>query len=183
MERKYIMQLPRGAKVSSTDIKYEDGKIVLTAQLEEWRPKDGDICFAETSSRDQKFIIIFGHNDCSLEYNVSRKDKWTLKEDWQWSYSRIRPATEEERKKLFDAMAKEGKRWNAEKKVVENMRWRAKKGEIYYALTLSCDVDTVIETGKLDDKRYNSGNYFKTEKAAEKVAEQIREIFKNSKAE
>lgn len=41
----------------------------------------------------------------------------------------------------------------------------------------------MIEAGTLDDKRYNSGNYFKTEKAAEKVAEQIREIFKNSKAE
>lgn len=33
----------------------------------------------------------------------------------------LRPATEEERQKLFDAMAKGGKRWNAEKKVVEDI--------------------------------------------------------------
>lgn len=46
MERKYVMQLPRGAKVSSTDIKCEDGKIVLTAQIikeEKYEPQDGDI--------------------------------------------------------------------------------------------------------------------------------------------
>lgn len=30
---------------------------------------------------------------------------------------------------------------------------------------------------------YKQGNYFRTREAAERVAEQIREIFKNSKAE
>lgn len=34
-----------------------------------------------------------------------------------------------------------------------------------------------------DDERYNRGNYFKGREAAEKAAEQIREIFKNSKPE
>ena len=43
----------------------------------------------------------------------------------------IRIATEEERQKLFDAMANEGKRWNAEKKVVEDIPkpHEFKKGE------------------------------------------------------
>lgn len=34
-----------------------------------------------------------------------------------------------------------------------------------------------------DDVRYESGNYFRTYEAAKKVADQIKEIFKNSKAE
>ena len=50
MERKYVMQLPRGAKVSSTDVSYEDGKIVLTAQLEEWEPEEGGICYLKTNN-------------------------------------------------------------------------------------------------------------------------------------
>ena len=33
----------------------------------------------------------------------------------------LRPATEDEKQKLFDAMAKQGRRWNAEKKVVEDI--------------------------------------------------------------
>ena len=45
-----------------------------------------------------------------------------------------RPATDEEKQQLFDAMAKAGKRWNAEKKVVEDIseqqKLRAFKSEI-----------------------------------------------------
>ena len=43
----------------------------------------------------------------------------------------LRPATEEERQRLFDAMAEKGKRWNAEKKVVEDIPkpYEFKKGE------------------------------------------------------
>ena len=35
----------------------------------------------------------------------------------------------------------------------------------------------------IDNSFYTSGNYFKTREAAEKAAKQLREIFKNSKAE
>ena len=66
---------------------------------------------------------------------------------------------------------------------MEDVRWRAKEGGVYYAVSLSCEVTAETECSKLDDKRYNGGNYFKTREAAEIVAEQIREIFKNSKAE
>ena len=43
----------------------------------------------------------------------------------------IRPATKDEKQMLFDAMAKGGKRWNAEKKVVEDIPkpYEFKKGE------------------------------------------------------
>ena len=43
----------------------------------------------------------------------------------------IRPATKDEKQMLFDAMAKQGKRWNAEKKVVEDIPkpYEFKKGE------------------------------------------------------
>ena len=43
----------------------------------------------------------------------------------------IRPATKDEKQKLFDAMAKKGMRWNAEKKVVEDIPkpYEFKKGE------------------------------------------------------
>ena len=36
---------------------------------------------------------------------------------------------------------------------------------------------------RTDCALYNAGNYFRTREAAEKVAGQIRDIFKNSKAE
>ena len=79
---------------------------------------------------------------------------------------------------------KEGKRWNAEKKCVEDLpRWRAGAGGIYYVVNEHGDVSRTEEKYASYDKwLYDFGNYFHTREAAEKVAEQIREIFKNSKA-
>ena len=115
-----------------------------------------------------------------------------------------RPSTEEEKKLLIEKLAKKGKRWNPETKAIEDVRWRAEVGETFYYI----DIDCMINSMRRDDfryswKRYDSlaeqledermgnieymlwkkGNYFKTREAAEKVAGQIRGIFKNSKAE
>ena len=91
----------------------------------------------------------------------------------------------EENQLLFDALAKEGKRWNAEKKCIEDLpRWRAKENETYYFIAIDVEVmDDIEDGGCVDDACYSVGNYFKTREAAECVAKQIREIFKNSKPE
>lgn len=91
----------------------------------------------------------------------------------------------EENQLLFDALSKEGKRWNAEKKCIEDLpRWRAKANETYYFIAIDVEVvDDIEDGGCVDDACYSVGNYFKTREAAERVAKQIREIFKNSKAE
>lgn len=191
MERKYIMQLPRGAKVSSTDIKYEDGKIVLTAQLEEWKPQDGEICYVRDISGYESIFIKRDDYYNTASYYVSFDDNTILYVNSGFVVDNkeidvLRPATEEERKKLFDAMTKEGKRWNAEKKVVEDVRWRAKKGEPYYFLTFAAfNVFNAIRerNSELDDANYNKCNYFKTEEAARIAGNQILELLKNSKAE
>lgn len=44
----------------------------------------------------------------------------------------VRYATEKEKTKLFDSLAKEGKRWNAEKKVIENIKPKPKKENATY---------------------------------------------------
>lgn len=112
----------------------------------------------------------------------------------------IRPATEREKKILIDQLEKVNKKWNPETKRIEDVRWRTgiccpyyyinpfgdveydKRLEIFDPETMYSDKDLEV-IGYTDDNFYNSGNYFKTRKAAEKVAEQIREIFKKSKAE
>lgn len=91
----------------------------------------------------------------------------------------------EENQLLFDALAKEGKRWNADKKCIEDLpRWRAKANETYYFISIDVEVMDNIEYGySVDDACYSAGNYFKTREAAERVVRQIREIFKDSKPE
>ena len=91
----------------------------------------------------------------------------------------------EENQLLFDALSKEGKRWNADKKCIEDLpRWRAKANETYYFIAIDVEVmDDIEDGGCVDDACYSAGNYFKTREAADRVAGQIREIFKDSKPE
>lgn len=186
MNKTYKIQLPRNKEAQNIKTNIKDGTIEVEVELnEKWEPKDGEICYARTSSKLQKFIIIYNHREYSLERGVFNKDKWSLHKYGNWIYSYLRPATDSEKQLLFDALAKEGKMWDAERKqVVDLPRWRAEKGGIHYGIGLDGNVYSVIDAYDYNDNsRYRQGNYFKTKEAAERVAEQIRKIFKNSKAE
>lgn len=117
----------KGYRLVLTDIEEQ-----IIEEKKKYEPQDGDICFAETDTREQKFIIIYKGNSYSLA--DLHGTGWKLRKGASWAYSYIRPATDEEKQKLFDAMAKAGKRWNAEKKVVESIQepeeLRAVKSEI-----------------------------------------------------
>lgn len=173
------VNVPEGCTAS---IEQKNGFLIVSFEPKEekWEPKDGDII-----SFGKRGIGIFKRYDYSghTDY-VAYVDELCFDES-DWVKENMRPATEEEKKRLFDALAKEGKRWNSETKQIEDFpRWRALHGDNYYSIGSMLTVDPQTEIGfSTDDKHYNAGNYFKTREAAEKVAEQIREIFKNSKAE
>lgn len=82
----------------------QDGDIVA------WKDKDddGDSAVSIYKAKHRSYITLFVTGCCFVP-------EGTL------AMGIVRPATEDEKQKLFDAMAKEGKRWNAEKKVVEDI--------------------------------------------------------------
>lgn len=177
MEQNFKIAVPEGC---TAEIKQEKGFLVVTFEPKEWEPKDGDvIAFGIRGIGIFKAYDSIGHE----EY-ATYVDELHFNETG-WVDDNMRPATEEEKQRLFDALAKKGKRWNAEEKRIEDLpRWRALYNENYYLIGSGLTVDCQSEIGhSVDDKRYYAGNYFKTREAAEKVAKQIREIFKNSKAE
>lgn len=185
MNKTYKIQLPRNKEAQNIKANIRNGTIEVEVELKEkWEPRDGEICFAMTSSGMWKFILIYGKSDWPCIYNESDSG-WVLDYRTNWSYSIIRPATDSEKQMLFEALAKEGKMWDAQKKAVVDLpRWRAEKGDFYYNVEFKGKVYYAIEEYEnCDNLHYRQGNYFKTKEAAEKVAEQIREIFKNSKAE
>ena len=187
------VKVPEGITEFSVNINGETATVVYetkteeTGKKEEWQPQDGDfiafginerepmIAIFKCKESDDTFSahIILGPHDVLITLHSG------------WLKNHMRPATKAEKRRLDDALTKTGKRWNADKKCVEDLpRWRANYGEHYYYVKYSCCVIRDIEVhGIGDDKCYECGNYFKTEEAAERVANQIREIFKNSKAE
>ena len=191
MEQKFKIQVPDGC---SAKIEQQDGFLVVVFEpnkKEKWVPKDGDIY-----TTDNNGIGIYNANYKAIRniipfYCGLREDGslYIHKQDGDNSgfgyFDNMRPATDDEKQRLFDALAKEGKRWNAETKQIEDLpRWRAKIGEKYYFVGDCLDVDFNSENSdKFDDSYYAADNYFKTEEAAERAAEKIRKILKESEAE
>ena len=104
-----------------------------------YEPQDGDICFVEASD-GYCSIFIYKNGFHRANYYASLDtDKGCLTLLFTTGghvvanskITVLRLATEDEKQKLFDAMAKQGKRWNAEKKVVEDIPkpYEFKKGE------------------------------------------------------
>ena len=115
-----------GYRLVLTDIEQQ---IIEERKKAEWKPQDGDIVawsngeipeFAISIYKEKTYtyITLFTNGECNSSPNPK-------------NMKIIRPATEDEKQKLFDAMAKGGKRWNAEKKVVEDIPkpYEFKKGE------------------------------------------------------
>ena len=114
-----------GYRLVLTDI---ERQIIEERKKAEWEPQDGD-------------IIAFGYKAVGIFRNFEQsgfhRDYVTLSEttlvfdEGGWILDKLRPATEEEKQSLFHEMAKAGKRWNAEKKVVEDIPkpHEFKKGE------------------------------------------------------
>ena len=192
------LNIPDGAIKVTVEIG-EDGTAVARYEKpevnveEKFQPKDGDILYR--NSLTENIVIYKGTNErgAILSYAGMTTflgiDKVSVFQTPSTGYGLtkdyIRPATEAEKQRLFDALAKKGKRWNADKKCIEDLpRWRAKANETYYSIGIDVEVIENKEYGgSEDDACYSAGNYFKTREAAERVAKQIREIFKDSKPE
>lgn len=101
-----------------------------TLEVEKAQPefKDGDILFVKCEERD--FIEIFNYSKKNGDlYDHASLDSSTHNLDISGKYrickdeiTEIRYATEEEKQQLFDALAKEGKAWDAEKKQIVDLK-------------------------------------------------------------
>ena len=106
----------------------ESGDDSLMELVEEPKYKDGDFVVNEAGS-----ILIFRKKDEDRIYDhayLARDGRLLICPEHPTISGIKRHATEEEKQKLLDALAKEGKRWNAEKKCIEDISVRKfKKGD------------------------------------------------------
>ena len=100
-----------------------------TLEIESAQPefKDGDVLFVKCEKQD--FIEIFNHSKKNGDlYDHASLDTTTQNLDISGKYriykdeiTEIRIATEEEKQQLFDALAKKGMTWDAEKKMIVDL--------------------------------------------------------------
>lgn len=189
MKKTYKISLPKGASICTIETNENNGVLEVTVGIEKkYEPKDGDVVYSP-GIFDGVIAIYAGTNETGgiMTYAALHGQRLqTVVSERGWGYtSDYRPANEAEKQLLFNALAEQGKRWNAEKKCIEDLpRWRAEESESYYYVDLSFNVRKTDDLRSYGDNNlYEAGNYFRTREAAEKIASQILDIFKNSKAE
>lgn len=117
MEKTYKITLPKWAEATNITTDVTDGVLEVTVGFEEkYVPKDGDVV-----SCNGVVAIYYGTNNTGgiMTYAALHEQRIQTKVcGIGWGYTcNYRPATEAEKQRLFDALAKQGKRWNAEKKL------------------------------------------------------------------
>lgn len=189
------LNIPEGCKAVTVKV---DGEKVITEfepKEEKWKPKDGDFYSIDNADNTTSTAIYNGKYTprygglVPFYCGTNIMGKLVMNVPQQTTgfgyFNGIRPATEKEKQRLFDALAKEGYRWNPEKKELEELpRWRADiNGKYYIVNEYGYPEPYFDERETVNDNHHEYGNYFRTEEAAERVTVKIREIFKNSKAE
>ena len=188
MGKTYKFTLPQNKEVENTNVRVENGELLVNVGFKEkFQPKDGEFLVSSCGK-----VFIYNGLSTRMNYGVycgvnannnidvcPFSSGWTKKEGCRY-------ATPEEKADFLKRL--EGKkhlRWNAEKKCLEDIRWQPKEGELFWFVGTYLDVYSThyVSSFSPDFLRVKTLNCFRTEEAAKKVADQIKEIFKNSKAE
>lgn len=196
MKKTYKNQLPNNIEVKSTNVRIENNNLFVDVEFKEkFVPKFGDIVkilFDDSPYERNYMICIYPDKDFVEDDHFFDLPFLTLNgrliiDDAGGSrfYCDIVPASDSEKQELFDKLAEVGKKWNPVTKQIENIRWIPKQGEEYWFITENFNFKwTRFNKFEADDLyRADHNNCFKTEEAAKKVAKQMKEILKNSKAE
>lgn len=146
-----VITIEKEPKFKDGDIFFNDGVIGI------YRNGGGDRIFYHCALMDVRLFL--GENKPSY---------------FGWDED-ARLATDEEKERLFDALKLKCLHWNAEKKKIEKIRWRAEKEGSYFLITPSLKVVTVEENGhSIDDDIFSVYNYFRTQEQAEEAAELVK---------
>jgi hypothetical protein len=155
--------------------------------------KDGDVvvyCYGEDATT---IAVLQGEVDTISKYlfiedyvSLDSVEGLLLDSNYTDAATDVRYATEEEKQKLFDALAKEGKAWDAEKKAVVDLKWKPKIGDDYYA-PLYTNNKVFSPCGYswcnslFDTNLQNRGWVFRTNEECEAYCERLNEAIEGVK--
>lgn len=164
-------------------IEVVDGVMVVSPKEETFEPKDGDVVFSGCS-----LISIFKEmtSYTSLASYVSLNKGELIKGFDFWSASNIRPATEEEKQKLFDRLKEEGYDWKADTKELVKLRWMPKAYNEYY-YPVWCAIDrfkpclTAWLNTQTDRVTYEYGWVFRTKEECKQFCSRLNQAIEGVK--
>lgn len=180
------VRIKQGEEMIDATIEMVDGVMVVSPKEVKFEPKDGDVII---SGGDTRFVAIFKRmkEEYSFYYYallVLDGDKRPQLNSWA-SFLNVRPATEEEKQKLFDKLAEEGLAWDNEKKEIVKLKWKPREEEGYYVpLFDNFKFETYLsrwDENEVDYEFYNMGLVFKTEQECQEFCDKLNQAINQVK--
>ena len=150
-----------------------------------FEPKDGDVITCTNSCCAYTLIVKKISVDIVDHYAILINNDRLKVGDYS-RFRNLRPATKEEKKRLFDKLAEEGYEWKPDTKELVKLKWKPKEGEYFYFPI--CSVLTCIFT--TNGTMYNSGRdkslldngwCFKTAEECDQFCRQLNQAIKGVK--
>ena len=184
------VKIKQGSEMLDATIEMVDGVMVVSPKEVKFEPKDGEIVTVTTKS-DMSYTCFFkGYvNGCiysygGLSYSLNRffdDDLVCCSKQLETIY----PATEEEKKKLFDKLKEEGYEWKAETKELVKLKWKPSMYDPYYIpFYETCEfipMGTNWNGRNKDNIRYNKGLCFKIEEECQEFCNRLNSCISSIK--
>ena len=168
----------------------ENGVMVVSPKEVKFVPKDGDILSCFFRDEYQGTFVFEEASECGeaiFYFALDADDKFITGNGcnyFGYVYN-SRPATEEEKKKLFDRLAEEGLAWDAEKKELAKLKWKPKEGELYFMPRFDVSGFHVRsfewEDTSVEDKYYEKGWIYKTREECQKFCYRLNQAISQVK--
>lgn len=179
-------------KIMEATMKVVGDTMVVSPKTEKYEPTDGEIVTVTTKS-DLSYTCFFKRyvKGCIYSYGgLSHSLNRFFDSDvvcCSRQLETIYPATEEEKKKLFDKLEEEGWEWKSDTKELVKLKWKPKIGEKYYRPTF-CQAGFYVydhifdEVTKTTLNPYiNKGWLFKTEKECKEFVDKLNQAIEGVK--
>lgn len=164
------VKIKQGNEMLDATIEMVDGVMVVSPKEVKFEPKDGDVVYVDTGNKN---IIIYKEQQNKVGRYVNYFNEEYLYIDTCdfcgsiYDIIEIRPATEEEKKKLFDKLAEEGYEFDFEKKELVKLKWKPKEGEdfwspLYYTFPAEFKPITLLLNAGRDKEILDKGWCFNT---------------------
>lgn len=156
--------------------------------------KDGDVVVYRYGEDATTIAILQGEVDTISKYlfiedyvSLDSVEGLLLNSNYTDAATDVRYATEEEKQKLFDALAKEGKTWDTEKKAVVELKWKQNVGDDYHfpsftekdGFTPCCNYSWC--NSRFDKMLHNKGWVFRTKEECEAYCKRLNEAIEGIK--
>ena len=182
------VKIKQGDEMLDATIEMINGIMVVSPKEVKFEPKDGDVVYLKSRF---KHILIYKESTNGYLYSFADLLEGRLDIDdnpvcYESKITEIRPATEEEKKLLFDKLKEEGWEWDAEKKELVKLKWKPKADEEYFTPVFT-HTDTfhttlcIWEDLPLDTNIYNKKWCFKTEEECQAFCDRLNDAINSVK--